>query len=260
MSSKPDVRKTIYRAKEILRQLHIKKPEHILEDLIAANRGVLVKEEYISGAAGKLATFGNKGLITVNSNIDIPGKKRFIIAHELGHFELHRDNIININCIDDDFKRWYKGNSLEIEANFFAAELLMPEDLYYPKIKGKDVSKELIELLAREFNTSITATAIRFVTLRPDYALICSDNSEIKWYVVNFDQFPYPLNATGKVHKNSMAYEFFMGNSLSDTLFPVEKDAWFRWSVQGKLKELAISLGKKYNQVLSFLYVEEEWD
>lgn len=260
MMSEPDKRKAVHRAKEILQYLYIQSADYIILENIAAIRGVYVKEEPIAGAEGRLATMGPKGIITVNDRIDIPGKKRFVIAHELGHFELHRGDVFSINCTDDDFRRWYKGNPMEIEANYFAAELLMPEDIFSGKISGKDVSRKLIEDLAKEFNTSITATSIRFVTLRPEYALICSEDSEIKWFVGDFDQFPYPLNTKGKVHMNSMAYEYFHGGDLSDDLFPVEQDAWFKWKIRGVPKELAISLGRKYNQVLSFLYIEEDWD
>lgn len=258
--SEPDKLSAVLRAREVISDLNIEKPEHIIIENITIMRGVLIKEAPMKGAEGRLATVGDKGIITVNDQIDIPGKKRFVMAHELGHFELHRGSAFNINCTDDDFRRWYKGNHIEIEANYFAAELLMPEDIFLGKISGMDVSKKLIEDLATEFNTSITATSIRFVTLRPDYALICSEDSAIKWFVVDFDQFPYPLNTTGKLHMNSMAYEYFHAGDLSDKLFPVEDNAWFRWKIKGSPKELAISLGRKYNQVLSFLYVEEDWD
>ncbi len=258
--STPDKRKAVQRAQEILEELSIQSAEYINVDYIAAIKGAYVKEAPLSGAEGRLATIGSKGIITVNDKIELPGKKRFIIAHELGHFELHKGNAFNINCTDADFRRWYKGNHIEIEANFFAAELLMPEAIFGNKIQGKDVSRSLIESLAKEFNTTITATAIRFVTLRPDYALVCAENDEIKWFVVDFDQFQYPLNTNGKLHGNSMAYEFFHGGELSDKLFEVDHDAWFKWKPKGSTKELAISLGRKYNQTLSFLYVEEEWD
>jgi len=258
--SEPDKRKAVHRAKEILGELYIQTAEHIKVEDIAAIRGAYVQEKPVAGAEGRLVTIGAKGIITVNDKIELPGKKRFVVAHELGHFELHRGGAFSINCTDDDFRRWYKGNPIEIEANYFAAELLMPEEIFGRKITGKDVSRQLIEELAKEFNTTITATAIRFVTLRPDYALICAENAEIKWFVVDFDQFPHPLNIKGKLHSNAMAYEFFNGGELSDNLFTVEHDAWLNWKVRGAVKELAISLGRKYNQTLSFLYVEEEWD
>ena len=196
------------------------------------------------------------------SDIEIPEKKRFVAAHELGHFELHRGEVSCINCTDKEFLSWLKGNPIEIEANYFAAELLMPEDIFKRRIFDVDVSKNLIESLASEFNTSITATSIRFVTLRPEYALICSDDSQIKWFIIDKDYFPFYVNTTGKVHSDSLAYDYYNGLDLTDKLFAVEPHAWIesKYPIRGTLRELAIPLGRKYNQVLSFLYIEEDWD
>ena len=256
MTSKPDKLSAIHRSRKIISNLHIEKPEHIIIEDIAAMRGAFIKEAPLLGADGRLATVGSKGIITVRSDIDIPGKKRFVIAHELGHFELHRGHTLNFDCTDNDFRRWYTGNPIEIEANYFAAELLMPEDIISKQIEGQDVSKNLIQSLAEEFSTSITATSIRFVTLRPDYALICSEDSKIKWFVIDNDHFPYYANTAGPVHPESMACEYYKGGTLSDNLFQIEPYAWLDRPIRGTLKELAISLGVKYNQVLSFLYVD----
>jgi len=255
----PDKLFAVLRAKEIIKKLHIEEPKHIIIEDIAAVRGVFIKEEPMSGADGRLATLGDHGIITIRENIDIAAKKRFVIAHELGHFELHRGEIFNIRCTDKDFFSWYKGNPLEIEANYFAAELLMPEDIFKRRVLGKEVSKELIESLAYEFNTSLTATSIRFVTLRPEYALVCSESSWIKWFVVDYDHFPYYINTSGKVHNESLAYDYYHGLDLPKHLFPVQTYAWLenRYPIKATLKELAIPIGRKYNQVLSFLLVEE---
>jgi Zn-dependent peptidase ImmA (M78 family) len=57
---------------------------------------------------------------------------RFSVAHELGHFVLHREIAakIHFNCFDD-FARWTNGNqgqqyTIEQEANEFAGRLLVP--------------------------------------------------------------------------------------------------------------------------------------
>ena len=64
--------------------------------------------------------------INVRKN-DIASRQRFTIAHEIGHIVLHRDKLkhnriidVNINVYSDSDK------TREIEANIFAAILLMP--------------------------------------------------------------------------------------------------------------------------------------
>jgi hypothetical protein len=53
----------------------------------------------------------------------------------------------------------------------------MPADIFKKRIKRKDLDYGLLEDLTSEFETSLTATARRFVELSGDYALVCSENS-----------------------------------------------------------------------------------
>lgn len=55
-------------------------------------------------------------------------RKRFTIAHELGHFVLHR-NDIGDGITDDALYRSGLSSAKEREANRFAADLLMPQHL-----------------------------------------------------------------------------------------------------------------------------------
>lgn len=63
---------------------------------------------------------------------------RFSVAHELGHYVLHREIAANLEFRTfDDFARWTKGNygqqySLEQEANEFAGRLLVPPSRLQP--------------------------------------------------------------------------------------------------------------------------------
>ncbi len=256
----PDKRAAVHKAKEVVRELAIEEPSHIIIENIAFKRGAIVNEGRMKGADGRLAVLGGQGLITVRENIPEQGRKRFVMAHELGHYELHREMIPLISCSEDDFLKWNADNQhLEVEANHFAGELLMPEDMFKKSVAGKALSASLFESLYRTFDVSLTAAAIRFATLRPEYALVCSSPDRIKWFVVDKEWFPLYLNIRGKVHPESMAYEHFQGRAVPQEFWTVEPEAWTDWRVKGKLKEFAIPLGN-YNEVLSFLFVEEGWD
>ncbi|HEY3316583.1 MAG TPA: ImmA/IrrE family metallo-endopeptidase [Bacillota bacterium] len=61
-------------------------------------------------------------VIVFNSRMDRP-RQRFTIAHELGHYLLHRRDVGYFMC-NDRSQNWR-----EREANQFAADVLMPEDL-----------------------------------------------------------------------------------------------------------------------------------
>src|SRR3990172_9125689 len=79
-------------------------------------------------------------IIGVNS-LHHTHRQRFTIAHEIGHMLLHRgievhvDRTYRINLRDDISSSAVDHD--EIEANRFAAELLMPEKMLIADMKGK---------------------------------------------------------------------------------------------------------------------------
>ena len=50
---------------------------------------------------------------------------RFVLAHELGHMQMHR----SLNTVFMDTKTFYPHSRFERQANAFAVELLLPDDL-----------------------------------------------------------------------------------------------------------------------------------
>lgn len=109
-------------------------------------------------------------IIGVNS-LHHPNRQRFTIAHELGHLELHREMITSNVHVDKKFPALMRdANSatgtekIEIEANQFASELLMPRSLIQEVLAGKqfDIDDEgPIEELAKRFRVSRQALEYR---------------------------------------------------------------------------------------------------
>lgn len=73
----------------------------------------------------------NPKTIYVNAD-QIPSRKRFTIAHEIGHAVLHADQVESDGIVDyrGSMDYGYEGEAKEREANQFAAALLMPSDLF----------------------------------------------------------------------------------------------------------------------------------
>ena len=94
-------------------------------------------------------------------------RQYFTIAHELGHYFLHKEKIKEGNVIfDSDPISLYRSNnglnnSEETEANFFAASLLMPEE----RVRSVWKVTRSVEECARFFDVSFTAMSIRFEVL-----------------------------------------------------------------------------------------------
>lgn len=94
-------------------------------------------------------------LIGVNSELSLPWK-RFVIAHELGHYFLHYlDNALDYEGMYAHRENRKGKNSQEQEADYFAACLLMPKDLFserYRELKKPHLSNaENALLLSKEF-------------------------------------------------------------------------------------------------------------
>jgi Zn-dependent peptidase ImmA (M78 family) len=116
-------------------------------------------------------------IIGVNS-LHHPNRQRFTIAHELGHLRLHRHFIETEVHVDKQFAirilrrdpASATGTELkEIEANQFAAALLMPR-VELDKVVGDlpvDIDNEApLEALARKFKVSRQALEFRINNLR----------------------------------------------------------------------------------------------
>ncbi|ENQ6619328.1 ImmA/IrrE family metallo-endopeptidase [Campylobacter lari] len=87
-------------------------------------------------------------------------RRRFTLAHEFGHFVLHKDVLKKEGKIEDYvlFRRKNNFSMIESEANYFAAELLMPKILFDEEIKkgNNDIKK-----LAEVFEVSYSAIQYR---------------------------------------------------------------------------------------------------
>jgi Zn-dependent peptidase ImmA (M78 family) len=96
------IRRASARAKIVHRELALgsaKELAHLVEICVA--RGAFVREEKLEGASARLVVQNRQGIISVAPTRHA-GRRRFSIAHELGHFEMHRETQALWNCTDQD--------------------------------------------------------------------------------------------------------------------------------------------------------------
>ncbi len=122
-------------------------------------------------------------VIIYNEAIKYPGRINFTIAHEFGHYILHRKKYPHgLNCDKNDINRDDNVKSVEREANIFASYLLMPFDDFRETSKKYPFSIELFRALVDRYNTSLTATVIRWIDMTDKMAMaVFSDNGFIEW-------------------------------------------------------------------------------
>ncbi len=230
---------------------------------LTEKKNIILKEDDSSGYDGMLLVVNGLAMISVRKTIRENSKKRFTIAHEIGHYVLpghiSKENS-QFRCTNEHLNAFGRNKTKEVEANYFASELLMPDQLFRPRVSGKDISKKLIKELTDEFQTSLTATCIKLINCIDDYSLVCSVDSRIKW-LSRGAQFPYYLNANPgtPVHHDSFAYHFFETTKTHDNFYEVPVEAWIddkKATDSINLREMLIGI-PSHNMALSFLYIEK---
>jgi Zn-dependent peptidase ImmA (M78 family) len=114
--------------------------------------------------------YAGRWVIYVNRH-DSQQRKLFTIAHELGHFFVHRelcDEFVDGQLISRSEQERYALQ--ELEANEFAGNLIMPEAIVRERAVGKITSDTLLSL-ARSFGVSTLAMETRLRNLGYEVAL-----------------------------------------------------------------------------------------
>lgn len=161
-------------AESLLQTMGFKAPP-IPVDQVVESLGIQLRFSPFEGElAGMLIREQNKTLIGVNSLHHI-NRQRFTIAHECGHFLLHKgqdvhiDRSFRVNRRDEVSSKAIDPE--EIEANRFAAELLMPYDMIMKDLVEYDIdieNEEELKDLAERYQVSIQALTHRITNLLSD--------------------------------------------------------------------------------------------
>jgi Zn-dependent peptidase ImmA (M78 family) len=162
-------------ASSILMKAQITEPPVPVERLAQEAGAVISYQPFeaadISGLLYRVT--GTVPIIGVNST-NPKVRQRFTIGHELGHLTLHQgqdlilERLVRLNFRDATSST--ASDQEEIEANQFAAELLMPIDLLRRSLtvllQGKPLSDlEVVRRLAKRFEVSQSAMEYRLTSL-----------------------------------------------------------------------------------------------
>ncbi|QKO20909.1 ImmA/IrrE family metallo-endopeptidase [Rhodoferax sp. BAB1] len=133
---------------------------------IAENREITVKAAPPTqpGVSGLLLRSGSTFGILYATAIASVGFQRFSVAHELGHYFMpdHIDAVLGSKVMHES-RSGASPDRYEIEADAFAAALLMPKGLFTSALRKANDGLAGIEYLAGLCQTSMLATANRYV-------------------------------------------------------------------------------------------------
>ena len=127
----------------------------------------------------------NEWAIFYNQDITHTGRTNFTLAHELGHYFVHRNQMTksSFECGESDM---LDGNqdfpNIEAEANIFAANLLMPNHDFREQVTDTPFSFDLMQHCASRYDVSLTSAVLKWLEFSKKEAIaILSEDGFMHW-------------------------------------------------------------------------------
>lgn len=184
-------------------------------------------------------------------------------SHELGHFYLpaHRERLLKgiRHNSESDFE---SSNRTELEADEFAADLLMPMELFRAQLnsfRNGFCTIDNLATLAKRLETSLTSTARRYCESdREPCTIFFSTNGLMHWGTASQDMQllgMYFCETNNPPPAGSKTAELWAkiraGEQAEKMEGRVPAEVWFKWPKAANLWEEAMPLGQ--NRVITEL-------
>ncbi len=229
-----------------------------LHDLASKIR-LNLREVEAEGFEGALVRRANRpeGMVAVKRDIRENGRKRFCIAHEIGHYLLPGHGTNESICLKEDIESFREGiPEQEAAANRFATELLLPSSEIIPVVKKESATIALAKAVSEQYQTSLTAAALKCVELatKEVCAAVMSTDGIIRWCRLN-DQFTEYVRVGQRLSEESFAH--ILSREVREKDGMVSATAWinkYGSSSDAKIWEDSIFL-PYYNSVLTIITI-----
>ncbi len=165
------------RALELLERFGVEQAPVPVDDLARRLGAKVVKQDAPDELSGFVLREPTKGVAIIGVNArHHPNRRRFTVGHELGHFLLHEGERLHIDRQWTGYQVKLRSeqssagtNVDEVEANLFAAELLMPISFLNTDLakfaRLTLTTEEKIERLANKYEVSQQALTVRLTSL-----------------------------------------------------------------------------------------------
>lgn len=218
------------------------------------------------GVSGMLVYINNIFGIQYATYVDNPGFQNFCLGHELGHYSIpgHPEKLL-VNGYHESHAGFSSGERCELEADHFAAGLLMPSSLFDVALDKVESGMNAVKALAGICETSLTATAIRYAQRTPDpVAIIVSEGNIIQYCFMSDEMKEIKgLNWIRKgtaLPRNTVTCSF---NQLKDNILNGNQSEgetslvdWFGCNLEYDLYEEVLGLGG-YGKTLTVLSMDD---
>jgi len=205
--------------------------------------------------AGYCFENNGKRFICTNAN-DRQERQRFTVCHEIAHVRLGLPS----QHASLPWWSYAKRPLAEIFCDVFAAELLLPYDLFQPEAERSNICLSAIVELGERFQASVTATGSRYAAVvSSPVAFVLSEQGKVRyasrskplrdasaWIPTRLD---LPEGSLSKMVRSGSSFE------IRDE---VDADLWFSdWERGGKLLE-EVRHFSQWDQTLTLLWFENE--
>lgn len=233
---------------------------------LAKSHDILVeaKPETAKGVSGMLLRAGDNFAICYATHIKSDGFQRFSIAHELGHYFLagHPEHVFSGGKVIHESQAGFGSRDpIELEADHFAAGLLMPSHLFKSEAGKYSDGITAIEKLADRCQTSLTASAIRYAELADAaVAVVVSTGSSVDYCFASRSMrsirgYKHPLKGS-TLPRDTLTRDF---NQTESNVIGAQREesdadliAWFRADDEIDASEEVIGLGG-YGKTLTII-------
>jgi hypothetical protein len=229
-------------------------------ETIAATIGLRIEEVAAGTFDGALIRVAGKPVGKILLNIDIreEGRRLFTLAHEVGHYVLPTHSKSGALCHSREVQSWAPAlPAREIEANRFAAEILIPRKAIIEQLR-MEPSFKAVRQVANRFRTSLTASIYRLVELSSYRVAVVWSSAGLRiWYKAS-DEFGRAIEL-GPVSPDSFAADCFRRETVPDHPESVKAAAWLYGqglNEDARILEQSVPL-PYYNAVLSLLYIRD---
>jgi hypothetical protein len=231
-------------ARRVLRHAGVRGPEDIDLELIAFDYGITSIAKRLPGHAGNLVRLGGseRSLVAIDELAFGTPTGRFTLAHELGHRMMHAGSALALACSGEPRTRDHFKS--EREADVFAVELVLPEELVRAHMVTGDATLAFVRTVATMFRTSLSATALRFLDFtRHACAVVLSRAGSIVKHAAT-DAFPLRLVRGFAIGREAFAHatEALEHHEGAGSPERVPGDAWCRLAKARRLHLLEHSI------------------
>lgn len=211
----------------LLQDFGIDHPEEIDLQAIAWELGARVNVRELHSCEARIVGRGDRAIITVDAKAS-PRRKRFSIAHELGHWHHHRGRCLI--CRSDDIgNRRRSATDPERVADDYASDLLLPRYLLEPMLKplprfNLNAAREISEV----FDASLTATILKIAETNHFPIMLVSHSQKGRAWFRKAPSVPEHWFPKDELDHESYAFAALFGKQ-DDKGGPrrIGADAWF---------------------------------